>query len=295
MKIQPVKRHITPKYPDQYAIDLDKTLLHYRPARWARAPLAGATLTAVVALGLSGCGRMFVLGGGGSPPPEGTPPEAGGVEHVVLGDMTVATPLLPGDPVPLFEHGEGVGVYGCVSVTAPAFLSEDDAFAILSDEFSKLGYDCEQGGRTVSGIQLPVTSISIGRDAGSPMETRKGALTFDMCVNDLSLQIEYVSMDDFYDWVDGKGPDASVESYDVKGAAQTLGDSLNEAGMDAAHGVFYDPIEMGNLPEWTEGMTPEAWEAALEDSRAEARLRSEEDLREQVRDFIAWLSAQGII
>ena len=35
---------------------------------------------------------------------------------------------------PVFIHGEGTGAYGCIAVTAPFFLSEEEAWEIIKSE-----------------------------------------------------------------------------------------------------------------------------------------------------------------
>jgi hypothetical protein len=55
MKIKPVINSTKPKYPDKYEIELNKTLLYYRPQRWLKEPLIGLALTALMTVGLSGC------------------------------------------------------------------------------------------------------------------------------------------------------------------------------------------------------------------------------------------------
>jgi hypothetical protein len=70
MKIKPVINLAKPKYPDKYEIELDKTLLYYRPQRWLKEPLIGLTLTALMSVGLAGCDDDYgVVAGGLEAPP----------------------------------------------------------------------------------------------------------------------------------------------------------------------------------------------------------------------------------
>ena len=55
MTIKPVKNSVKPKYPDKYEIELNKALLYYRPNRWLSKPVMGLSLSALIAVGLSGC------------------------------------------------------------------------------------------------------------------------------------------------------------------------------------------------------------------------------------------------
>ena len=272
-KITPVKKRTVPKYPDQYSVQLNHLLLANKPLRWKAVPVAGTVLSAVVMLGLAGCTDKPVTMGDPAPPPFQTP---------------------------FFEHGSGIGAYGCVMVTAPVFLSEDDAFAIIRDEFEKLNMTVVQGGGTVGNLQIPVIDYK-----GQIKRTEKKELEFDFAVQDKNIVMEYVSIRDSSIWrpKDNDGWESSVSSFNVKEAARTLNNSLNDMVFGNTHGVFYDPVEYAEDPwesvERHEGESNESYYARVKEARAqleaEARERAVETLREQVKDFIAWLAAQGII
>ena len=266
LKITPVKRKITPKYPDRYSVELKPLLLKNKPLRWQATPVAGTVLSAVVMLGLAGC---------------------------ITETHTAGMPAPPPDPAylrtPLFEHGDGIGVYGCDAVAAPIFLTEDDAFAIIRDEFEKLDITVEKGGGTVKNIQIPKTDLSSSDGDKKPKtETVKGSLEFDFAVDDNYIVMEYVSSDDVCAWSPG-GQSYLLDVFRIKEAAQTLNDSLNDAELGNVHGVFYDPCEKEKID------FSESGEKDFEQLEAEAREKACETLREQVKDFIAWLGAQGII
>ncbi|MCL1895797.1 MAG: hypothetical protein FWG03_04545 [Clostridiales bacterium] len=278
-KTTPVRKRTAPKYPDQYSIKLDRLLLQNRPLRWSASPVAGTVLSAVVMLGLSGCG------GTGK----------GFVEETVTGGEPLPVPYITS---PFFEHGAGIGAYGCVSVAAPVFLSEDDAYAIIKDEFEKRNLTVLKGGGSIQNIEIPkISPYYTGIDTKSG-ETQIGVLEFDFQVKDKNIQMEYVSMDDMRSW-ESVEPDengeivmSSVSSYNLKGAAQTLNKSLNDRYSETAYGTFYDPAEMVDtlaIPEDSD------WEEAFGQLEEEARQKSADALRMQVTDFLGWLSAEGII
>ena len=254
IKITPVKKKTAPQYPNQYSVDLNHLLLANKPLRWNAAPVAGTVLSAVIMLGLAGCSAAS--------------------EHELVSMGTTAPPLY----TPFFEHGKGTGVYGCVSVNAPMFLSEDDAFAIIKDEFAKSGLTVEKGGGTAPNITLPNIVDTI---YDSKTETHTGTLDFDFSVEGSNIVMEYVSSDDLDAWTDQNFA-TSVSTKDYKEAAKILNESLNNAYLGSVHGVFYDPAE-----------TPQYHYS--EEDKAADREASANALREQVKDFLAWLSAQGII
>jgi len=200
---------------------------------------------------------------------------------------------------PFFEHGNGVGTYGCQAVAAPVFLSEDDAFAIIKDEFKKSGLVVRQNGGTIENIQIPKPNPYYSpRDNDSRMQTVKGRLDFDFTVQGRNIVMEYVSTDDMRMW-ESAGPDengimrvSTVSRYDYKEAARTLNDGLNRSDHGNVHGVFYDPVERVDMMSVSKA---DDWKKARARLEKEARQRASAELREQVKDFIEWLSAQGII
>ena len=296
MKVIPVKIKVRPKYPDQYAIDVNKTLLRYTPKRWVKTSLAGVTLTAVITFGMAGCADYTT---------DGTPLQTPFREEAITMGVTVPPPISEeivtteetGDPfreevvtmgeiappkiaTPMFKHGEGIGVYGCVSITAPVFLSEEDAYAIISEEFAGRGLTVKRGGDVLKNIDLPIAKVrpSLNDDT---KETQKGDFEFDFMVDGTDVNLEYFSNKDHGALEDKDGIKASVEERNYLEAATALNQSLNDLDSYKPHGMFYDPVgtyECGNSEE--EERTVE---------------RAENDLRAQVKDFIEWLAAQEII
>ena len=276
VKIMPVRKRITPKYPDQYSTQLNHLLLANKPVRWNAAPVAGTVLSAVVMLGLAGCNYIGTTTTGND---YGTP-----------------TSGVPAPPpiIPFFEHGDGIGVYGCVAVAAPVFLSEDDAFAVIKDEFEKLNLTVRQSGFTITNIQIPKFNPYYSADNNNnSMQTKEGTLVFDFAVENRNIVMEFISNDDMRSWefvepdTDGNTIWSSVSNYNYKEAARTLNTSLNHTSYDTVHGVFYDPAESV--------VSKDDQKKTYEQLEEEARQRAFDALREQVRDFLAWLSAQGII
>ena len=263
-EITPIMRVVSPKYPDRYAVDLKPFLLNNRPLRWQAAPVAGTVLSAVVMLGLAGCVTM------GEPQP---------------------LPL----EVPLFEHGEGIGGYVCISVTAPMFLSEEDAFAIVSEEFAKIDRVVHRSEAVVKNIDLPIWVYPKDDYAyKGEMGSKKGSFTYDFVVEGAGIEMEFVSTSDLWEWNSAISDEFGGASYHFKDAARVLNDGLNAKQNRNVHGVFYDPAEYTDNDDWMfeyGWMSAEEWEAAKEEVWA----RAIEQLRLQVQDFIAWLAAQGII
>lgn len=292
MNIKPVKKITPPRYPDQYTVDLDQLLLSNVPLRWRAAPLAGTVLSAVVLLGLSSCsGSGGRTPGSGDVPsplssyeiPEDSPEPS--EEYVTMGE----TMPIQAQP-PVFEHGEGIGVYGCVAVNAPVFLSEDDAYAIIRDEFERVNLSVSMGSGRAIDVQLPLVNQNDGMITGA----QTGDLCFDFSVfkqeTDQDIVLEFISRDDIRKWADNGELQSSVEIIPFLESAKVLRDGLADRSLNKKCGVFYDPSECVTVDHnW------ENWSESFSQAEAEAKERAAEALRSQVRDFIDWLAAQGII
>lgn len=290
MKIKPVLRSAKPKYPDKYEINLNQTLLYYRPQRWLNRPMVGVALTAMVSLGMASCtgtgSNDFVTGGTPMPIPTPTPtstPTPTPVDFVTAGaPMPIPTPtpvvsVTMGEVpvsfdkvVPFFEHGNGTGSYGGYYSAAWEFMSEEEAFEIISSTLQEAGYTCKKGGDKLENATVPLTG-HYPYSKESEEQIQSGTVEFDakLVVDDKrSINIEFVSKQDFESWVDPNPEYAStVSEFNIKGAAEVLHVNNNTAA------VFYDP-------------------AAFDESVMDT---AREELRTQVLDFIEWLKSVDIM
>lgn len=295
LKVRAVRHYPDPKYPSKEEARLDPSLLRAVPRRWAGKGAVCAALSATLALGLSSCADARQGAGGND-------------ISAAAGKETAATAVVSGrteysfDPfeperdkdgklklsVPVFEHGLGRGSYGCESVAPPVFLSEEEALQVIREEAAARGVQFGSGTSHPVSAELPVTQLapSFGsEDDNKKQKTKKGTLTPDGWDETLGIGFEFVSKKDVSEWRDENGLMASVESYDMKGAAVTLAENNRNIA------VFYDPGEdwsrYGEL-NWSD------WE---ENEKKAAQMREDNIalLREQVREFLAWLAAQGII
>ena len=203
---------------------------------------------------------------------------------------------LPKGVIPLFEYGEGIGSFGCVSTAAPYFMPEDEAFAILQAAFSEAGVALEQGASTIKRATLPVTDSFDNSWEEKSLKTTKGALTPDGLAN--GIPVEFVSQADLSDW-EKKQDDGmwiSASTFGTKNAARTLAE--NNPGLL----VFYDPVAHADYErlwdmEQKKGESDEAfnarWQAIREQLREESKAESQQLLRQQVRAFVQWLNNNG--
>lgn len=272
-KVNPVVRYPNPRYPGAAQVLQNPDLLRRLPARFATKPAVRMTLAAVLSLGLMGCS---------SAQPSQSPPP--GSEESPLPTPPPAAPL----SIPLFEHGSGMGSYGCVSVAPPVFLSEEEALSVIRDEAAKCGLNFSEG-LTLKGAQLPLHNTFEQSN-----RLTSGDLELDGYDDTHGIGVEFVSRQDLIEWQD---PDqnvaSSVENYYFRDAASAIAEN------NPAVAAFYDPMSADFREfnyEWPEeddgGKGYEEYAAKYD---AEQREKSLNDLRAQVRDFLEWLKGQGII
>ena len=299
MKIQPVEFMPEPGYPDKYASEAKRALVAARPRRWLGAPLAVGVLTAAMALGSAGCGAPYVTAGIPIPIPTPittpiAPPTA--TESFTLGVPPVSIPQAMF--IPLFEAGEGTGVIGCVAVASPVFLSEEEAFAVISAAFREAGLTLTENAETLDNVVLPMTDMFAFSDKSSSVPgTTQGEFTPDgMLDAGGGLSVEFVSVGDFEAWQKETEMWVSVSGYDVKEAARTL------ARYNPDMIAFYDPmteVDYSTLCvlEQEEDESDEEYyarmNAAYGEVRQEALSESKQLLRKQVQALIEWLFAEG--
>ena len=310
MNVRPVEHAPAPGYPDKYDDESRRALATAHPHRWLAAPVA-AGLAATVALGLSGCGENYVTMGEVAM----TPTEITTGERITTAAGETSGEAIPSKPtaaataasratltlgesravdanaaIPLFEFGEGTGTFGCVSIVAPVFLSEEEAFAILSTAFAEAGLTLSPETQTLKRAKLPEPDMNYG-NSEKRMGTKRGDLETDGTL--AQLPVEFVSTQDVQAWQADTGLRSSVSLYPVKQTAKLLAES--NPGLV----VFYDPMGSANYEalwsmEQKKGESDEAYYARRDAMSAklaqEARAQSEAQLREQAAAFLRWLS-----
>jgi hypothetical protein len=173
-------------------------------------------------------------------------------------------------------------------VAPPAFLSEDDALAVINETAKEYGltfYD--KNTPELPDVLQPSTNIYSPEDKQPP--SQRADMQADFFDREHNVAIEFVSVDDVKQWHKDTGYAVSVEEYYTQDAAEQLSEALEEVyGGGIVAGVLYDPCELyrpENLPDETE------WNEA----EVKTREMSEEQLAAQAKDFFEWLKAQGVI
>ena len=122
--------------------------------------------------------------------------------------------------------------------------------------------------------------------------TRAGQLVLDGFDRKHKVAFEFVSREDFLGWQDPNSRKEGLAStMELRGTAEMLRSGLTSARHTPWIGVFYEPLAAPPL------VRPVDWDMQkfLVQIKQAERAAEEEALRAQVRDFIAWLKAQGVI
>ncbi len=167
---------------------------------------------------------------------------------------------------PVFVHGEGRGAFGCVVINPPVFLSEDEAKQVINDEAKHLG--------------LSFRSPKSDPEAYGPNKTIDG--------KDVKRALAYVYVSEGEGTVPSTGYiTSSVRDIDTLKRAKAVVKEMKPARSLKAVAVFYDPMPSGPVTDQWNAMS--GWDTS------ERAATAEKQLRLQVRDFVKWLKAQGVI
>lgn len=198
---------------------------------------------------------------------------------------------------PIFEHGEGRGAVGCVVISPPVFLSEEEALQVVREELAKAGINLGQG------TPLPEVTVEYDDPNGTWMRSSDSWLgdapatvskPAELAAVDLQRRVgvEVVTQDDCDRF--NAGCRAMVYSVDTKGLAESIASGIRaQAKRDLSVGVFYDPLEKWSFDDWghTEAKEgePEDLETSFERKWQAVKEKAQTQLRQQVQDFVAWL------
>ena len=271
MNIEPLKHYDEPVFPTYSVLDEHPELLMLVPNRW-RGNTTVLTALAGVAFLISGCGR----------------------DDKAASD--VSTPAVTSQVAPIFQHGDGRGSFGCVAVNPPVILSEDEAREIIEKEAKKEGINFVREVTLLPKVSVPVTypweeDIEPGKSSVNPKFHSK-QLKVDGTDRKHNISYEFISTQDFMDWQGENLRCSTVTHYDTLSAAKLLNEGLSQAKLTDKYAVFYDPMSRPPKIEYPrDDKNKIDWKAR----KALTEETAKEELRKQVRDFIKWLKAEGVI
>jgi hypothetical protein len=197
-------------------------------------------------------------------------------------------------------------------LSPPVFLSEEEALQVIADELKQHGIGLPESGVDLESVRIPLREYRGTLDWVSDKETHElvhfeGPLRIDAANTDRQIAIEFASVDDHHavdgPWHFPDGAWSSVSEYDFKQVAGLIAQRANAKPEGMYVGVFYDPAEgrydLDRLRRelvQSNGKLDRAKERKLWDQmKKDATIVSRRLLREQVRDFVDWLKAQGVI
>jgi hypothetical protein len=304
MNLEPVKTYKAPKYPEKSTALSDPGILKNIPDRWKDNITVGVALSSIVALTLTGCG-INQVGKDGISSGSGN-----GASNITASAATnqETQQKIQGAVAPIFDHGNGRGSFGCSSVAPPSFLSEEEAFQVIQQEAAKYGITFKKNAYELENVDIPETKLFLKPEDGSSLEnniadgeinsTKKGKLRLDGYAGDKKIGFEFISNDDYKQWVKAQKTYSSVEDYDFITTAKLLQKGLANKKQDTNIGVFYNPMtpyrEIKDLVD--KAMKVEAYNTYdFDDVNKKTMEFASENLKLQVKDFFEWLKAQGVI
>jgi len=257
MNIRPVKNSKTPCYP---TLTSDETTLHLQslPERWKRNSVVAAALTAMLLLAEQTPSD--------TPEAAATAIECTDAPHLPVYDVK-RTAEKPRHMVsPIFKHGKGRGVTGCIVIAPPSFISEDEARIIIREELARSG-------------------IIIDRQ---DVEASNGLL-FDGVSDPAQIAFVYASRDDVRRMAWKHPGGSSVSLIDALKCAKILHRRFSHE-KEYLTAVFYDPMEALQIPkDNTDESYREAYSRLFNMEIDNSHERAITQLRWQVQDFIGWL------
>jgi hypothetical protein len=216
---------------------------------------------------------------------------------------------------PIFNHGDGRGATGCVAVSPPVFLSEEEALQIVKEELAKHGVKLTAGPVLKDLKIAPRETQQIGDDEKTKKvvvdEENAAPLHVTGMDDKKSIAVEFVGYDNYrklggvspYEItkVDREGhltgsSGCSVSVYNFKEAAEYVAAEAKKQGKDRVFlGVFYDPLPIPPKPQPHKKDETVDRKAEREKREKQLKEQSEKDLRQQAKDFAAWLKEQKAI
>ena len=258
LKSNPMHSYKNPQYPTKIQVYEDPDLLKkYMPPLWQRnAQVAGlATLFMVASCQAN--------------------------KSILKSDLASDEAAIV---APIFEYGDGRGSVGCEVINPPVFLSEEEALQVIGEELTKSGFKLNQTNVSLDNLTIYHGTRVEWSDDYRSRTYHKGdlkPLNVDFYDKDQKVAIEFVSMSDNQDFGIIGNDFSSVQSYNFKSMADSLAEEVKIRGKGVYFGSFYDPV--------ADAIDDDYWHSGLKGDVSKQYLRS------QVKDFIDWLKAQGVM
>ena len=239
MRVRPLSHYKSPEYPErEIFISHPEMLTGSVPLAWKRKTMVAGALAACVAGSLSNvqCTRSDKTG---KAPAMANDKEPG---RKAAAQKKTKAKKIPAGVAPVFFHGKGSGAVGCIVMNPPVFLTEDDAYQVIFEEFEKQGIVFDKKDFPVNDIIFDKRAAILNKkgDKAGTRITGTTSLVLDAFSTKHNLGIEYISQMD-YEKLGGVVSTSSVHEIDLIEAAHRLKDKLEKHGKINAV-IFYDPM-----------------------------------------------------
>jgi len=298
MKITPMTSYTKPAYPTYQESKQDAGLLNIIPKRWGNGSLIAS---------LVGTGLLIQFACTGCRDSDNNDKETKTTllfpsteEQNIAKRKSIRT--IPATRVaPMLEEAlanDGRGGFGCVAISAPVFLSENEAIDLIQAELEKTGLRFHDM-TTIEGLQVPNpfaesklwtrkgnTSTWERREEPVVKTLKKGAYTFDLGTEDKSVVVHFLQKKEFTIWEDGGMGGSTYQSYDLSWLATQMSDAFKKRknGNPVIIGLFFEP---STYPLQEKGQAVETYN--------DTKDRARDKLRAQVLHFVDYLKHEGIV
>jgi hypothetical protein len=278
MEIKPVKLKRKPGYPTiKTFVDNPGLLSKNVPFAWIRNQYVATSLATFI---LCGCGNQSNT--------QKTKPDSVIVVKEKEKNKSDEIQNVKQDAVKIariFSHGDGSGAIGCMVMSPPVFISEDEARKIIFTALKAENIEFSTKNTPVLKFTAPPIANSFEDENSKNIQQAKVVISIDGYNPQYNLAIEYVSYDDFNQFTSPSGGMSTLQGIHIKQAAELIRNELIAHGKMNA-GIFYDPLTKNNFDP-----RPEMHLKKEKNPHSEAR----ELLKAQVKDFIDWIKKEGII
>jgi hypothetical protein len=270
---KPVRKYTSPKYPTRLEIAAQPFLLQrHQPPAWRKWPE------------LTGAAGLFLLADNARLAAADGSQKGAQVQTNALAIVA-----------PIFEHGKGRGATGCIVMSPPVFMSEEEALQVIREEMSVKGITLRTDQTAVPGVTVmskykpgvPAAPEPFQAEAADPNKR---------------VFVEFISQRQARRWErerwlvdnDSSGMGGTAVSYNMPKTASYVADRVKRQATEKVYfGTFYDPLatSLETTPHLSEKPTGKALPGAQDEAKPDSRRL----LRLQVQDFLKWLQAQGAI
>ncbi|NLL28390.1 MAG: hypothetical protein GX259_06310 [Bacteroidales bacterium] len=283
MKIKPVKRAKTPNYPVlEYYINNPELLSKSIPESWIKNKYVATSLATFILLGTAKS-NLFANQARIEISENYSSDSEDKIKNEIKDSVKIA---------PIFVHGDGLGGTGCIVVSPPVFISENEARLIIFNALEEKGIkfnteDCPE----IKFKSAPIANDCYYGSADTDVPDAEVELKMDGYNKELNLAVQYVSVGDFSKFKSNEFCFSSGRTINTKDAADIIREELIKDGKTNAV-VFYDPIASINFEgDWETYYKGSNWEKYREKAVEE----SKKLLLAQVEDFLKWLKKEKIL